>query len=83
MIGRKKKRIAEAQARDAILEQMTDEERIAWNKARLQRGKILVLSRSVEAVVEAALAEGVKYGQRIAIDVSYQEKMSTFVYFLI
>ena len=63
-----------------MLDQMTEEERVAWTQARLQRGKKLVLDRSVEAALEAALADGVKYGQRIAIDVNYQERMSTFVY---
>ena len=62
-----------------MLDQMTEEERGAWTQARLQRGKKLVLDRSVEAALEAALADGVKYGQRIAIDVNYQERMSTFV----
>ena len=62
-----------------MLDQMTEEERVSWTQARLQRGKKLVLDRSVEAALEAALADGVKYGQRIAIDVNYQERMSTFV----
>ena len=62
-----------------MLDQMTEAERVAWTQARLQRGKKLVLDRSVEAALEAALADGVKYGQRIAIDVNYQERMSTFV----
>ena len=58
---------------------MTHEERVAWTQARLQQGEKLVLGESVEAALEAALVDGVKYGQRIAIDVSYQEKMSSFV----
>ncbi|KAK8808740.1 hypothetical protein WA588_004383 [Blastocystis sp. NMH] len=63
----KRKRIEEAQARDALFEHMTEEERAAWKQARLKR----------EAELDAALAEGVLHGQRIAIDVSYQEKMSS------
>ena len=34
---------------------------------------------NAEAELDAALAEGVLHGQRIAIDVSYQEKMSSLV----
>ena len=34
---------------------------------------------NAEAELDAALAEGVLHGQRIAIDVSYQEKMSPLV----
>lgn len=42
---------------------------------RWERGDAL----SVEAELEAALADGVLHGQRIAVDVSYQEKMSSLV----
>ena len=35
---RKRKRIEEAQARDALFEHMTEEERAAWKQARLKRG---------------------------------------------
>ena len=37
-IDRKKKRIEEAQARDALFEKMTDEERLEWTRKRLERG---------------------------------------------
>lgn len=78
MISRKKKRIEEAQARDAMFEKMTDEERTAWTQARLEKGTFMHSIRKLrlEAAFEAAMAEGVLHGQRIAVDVSYQEKMS-------
>lgn len=38
MTIRKRKRIEEAQARDAMFEHMTEEERAAWKQARLERG---------------------------------------------
>ena len=43
-ISRKKKRIEEAQARDALFEKMTDEERAEWTRKRLERGNILLIS---------------------------------------
>ena len=45
------------------------------SKARWENGEGLI----VEAELEAALADGVLHGQRIAVDVSYQEKMSPLV----
>ncbi|KAK8817381.1 hypothetical protein WA556_003274 [Blastocystis sp. ATCC 50177/Nand II] len=56
-----------AQERDAMLSTMTEEEKRAW-KEEQQR---------LELEERKALEEGVLHGQRIAIDINYQEKMTT------
>ena len=41
----------------------------------------MCISRLVEAEKQQSLLDGMKNGQKIAIDVGYQDKMTDFVFF--
>lgn len=62
-----------------MLSTMTEEEKRAWKEEQQRLGIVSRCISSVELEERKALEEGVLHGQRIAIDINYQEKMTTRV----
>ena len=58
---------------------MTEEEQHAWKEEQHKLGLLLNVLLRIELEEKKALEEGVLHGQRIAIDINYQEKMTNRV----
>lgn len=70
-----------AKQRDFELSQLPEEERQAWRDRRIALGSFLSFRSSIEEAEQQALLDAVKNGQRIVVDVGYQETMSDLVGF--